>query len=350
MLNDAFQWKFQNELRLEDFVWDNLEVLLDLKPLARLYYLNSQVCDILAVGLNKQLTILELKNTEDRHIIQQLTRYYDAILEEQPFREQVNYKLSVRLQAISPKYHKHNLIDLRYSKLTFELMTFSILSTEADCFSYELQNREGTTKKKLDIPQKFHQYLYQGETKITELLKAKLFPPKSLSKLTKHLSSEQIEYVLNIRDCLLKSDEGMREKGYTTRTVYGLKKGDKDVYKTRLCAEFKAEHYNNGVCLPQLRLRLPYPKRELMAERTFYKNDPVKGLAWVEIKHEQKWNKSTPIKLFFYLGKSESYSYSFDLKEYSKICEQLTDQKRNLQSVEDLLMHAAAEWRSLVSN
>jgi RecB family endonuclease NucS len=43
------------------------------------------VCDILAIDAQHQLHILELKNSEDRYLIQQLTRYYANLQEVKPF-------------------------------------------------------------------------------------------------------------------------------------------------------------------------------------------------------------------------------------------------------------------------
>jgi RecB family endonuclease NucS len=87
MFDANIDWKFQSELFLENFVWETLESLLNLKPLARQLYLSNQICDILTIDEKQQLTIVELKNTEDRYLIQQLTRYYAAIQEHQPFQE-----------------------------------------------------------------------------------------------------------------------------------------------------------------------------------------------------------------------------------------------------------------------
>ncbi|MEH2310443.1 MAG: endonuclease NucS domain-containing protein [Nostoc sp.] len=75
-------WKFATEADLEDFVWANLKELFGLIPLKRQYYIKGQICDVLALRENKQLVVLELKNAEDRYIVQQLTRYYDALLVE----------------------------------------------------------------------------------------------------------------------------------------------------------------------------------------------------------------------------------------------------------------------------
>lgn len=56
--NTAFN--FNSEASLEDFVWQNLQELLSLTPIARQHYIEGQVCDILATDLNKQLVVIEL--------------------------------------------------------------------------------------------------------------------------------------------------------------------------------------------------------------------------------------------------------------------------------------------------
>ena len=101
---------------------------------------------------NNELAIVELKNTEDRYIIQQRTRYYEAVLEDRPFVEEVNYQLPVRLIAIAPQFHQHNFIDQKYNRLTFELFTFRILATEHDSFCFGLSDLDSKQKVKVDIP------------------------------------------------------------------------------------------------------------------------------------------------------------------------------------------------------
>lgn len=95
-------WEFASEAALEDFVWANLESFLGLTPLKQQYPCLGEICDILAVNKNKQLVILELKNTEDRYVVQQLTRYYENLLEVKPFQENIDYDNPIRLVAIAP--------------------------------------------------------------------------------------------------------------------------------------------------------------------------------------------------------------------------------------------------------
>ncbi|MGJ5634007.1 endonuclease NucS domain-containing protein [Nostoc sp. CALU 1950] len=119
-------WKFIDESELENFVWDNLEEIFELKPLTRQLSIKGEICDILATGENNQLAIIELKNTEDRYVINQLTRYYDNLLEEQPSKTNINYDKEIRLLAICPSFHRHNLIDEKHSRLNLVYLLFSL--------------------------------------------------------------------------------------------------------------------------------------------------------------------------------------------------------------------------------
>ena len=72
-------WEFANEEALEDFVEVHLQSLLGLTVIKRQFTVNEQRCDIIAVDENKRLVVLELKNGEDRYVVQQLTRYYGFV-------------------------------------------------------------------------------------------------------------------------------------------------------------------------------------------------------------------------------------------------------------------------------
>ena len=129
--NSGGVWNFVDELELETFVWKHLSEIFNLVPLERQSNINGQICDILAVTQNKQLVIIELKNTEDRYVINQLTRYYDALIQEKPFKNKVDYQQEILLYAIWPIFHQHNLIDVKYSKLHFELFQSSVIKEES---------------------------------------------------------------------------------------------------------------------------------------------------------------------------------------------------------------------------
>lgn len=127
-------WQFASENNLEDFVWGKLNILFGLSPLKRQHIVYGDICDILALDGNSRLVVIELKNAEDRYIVQQLTRYYHSLLEEKPFQQQVNYQLPIRLIAVAPSFHRHNWIDREYHKLSFEFMSFTISQQQNDVY------------------------------------------------------------------------------------------------------------------------------------------------------------------------------------------------------------------------
>jgi hypothetical protein len=133
------EWKFESEVALEDFVWANLDCLFKLDALKRQYIANGEVCDILARDENGRLVVLELKNTQDRYIVQQLIRYYDNLLNEKPLNQEINYELPVRLIAIAPIFHNHNWIDRKYHKLDLEFVSFT-MHQEDNFIYFNLKN------------------------------------------------------------------------------------------------------------------------------------------------------------------------------------------------------------------
>jgi len=44
----------------------------------RQHYINGNYCNILALGEQRNLVIIELKNDDDRYVVQQITRYYSG--------------------------------------------------------------------------------------------------------------------------------------------------------------------------------------------------------------------------------------------------------------------------------
>ena len=108
LIKKSESWQFASEADLEDFVWNNLEKLFGLIPLKRQYIVLNDCCDILALSDSGQIVIIELKNTEDRYVVQQLTRYYHSLATEKPMAEIIKYDQPIRLIAIKPYFHRHN--------------------------------------------------------------------------------------------------------------------------------------------------------------------------------------------------------------------------------------------------
>jgi len=52
------------------------------------------------------------------------------LLEEKPFKEDINYEQPVRLVAITPNFNKDNLTDRKYNSLSVQFLHFRILADE----------------------------------------------------------------------------------------------------------------------------------------------------------------------------------------------------------------------------
>ena len=226
------QWCFVNESELENFVWENLQTALGLTPIKRQFSLGGQFVDILAVDEEQNLTIIELKNTEDRHIIQQLTRYFDLIVSSDEVLPEFSRAKRIRLIGILPSIHPFNELDCKYHRLQFELLEFSIVA-ENETFYWNLEALD----KKISIA---------AWTKKEELA---IEPPsQSLIKLmNKNCQENNIAKLLHIRELLLSSDPRMKEIQEKGVLMYGNT-------KSKVCAELhiKSKRGFGGLLLLKL--------------------------------------------------------------------------------------------------
>ncbi|GAX34430.1 endonuclease NucS domain-containing protein [Nodularia sp. NIES-3585] len=233
-------WKFIDESELETFVWDNLAEIFELKPLARQLYIKGEICDIIGIGKNNQLTIIELKNTEDRYIINQLTRYYENLAEEKPFKDNVDYDQEVRLLAICPNFHRHNLIDEKHSRLNFELFTFSIICKEDNEFYFSVSQISNQSEANLiKINYHFVNLQNQQNDKIPEA-------PRLLLDWLGALTETELENLKQIRQEILSFDHRIEEIIVNKSIVYASRYG-KD--KLRQCAEFSFDRKSKKIIL-----------------------------------------------------------------------------------------------------
>ncbi|MEC4991618.1 MAG: endonuclease NucS [Oscillatoria sp. PMC 1068.18] len=244
--NTSKGWQFDSEAVLEDFVWDNLETLLGLTPLERQYSVNGQYCDLIALGENQQLVVIELKNTEDRYIVQQLTRYYDALQVEKPFIEKIDYSKPVHIVAIAPSFHRDNFIDIKYHKLSFQLLKLEIISV-AEKLYFNLQDVE--TESEISKIEMFHQ-----EQDNPDSLPA---PPKVLTNFFNKCPVERQNGILKVREQILNFDRRMQEFTDSGSIKYGDSKGK----ASKVCAEFSFDSKGN------LTLFLWLPLKGLTSER-----------------------------------------------------------------------------------
>lgn len=201
-------WFCENEAVLEDLLWRNLSHFFDLVPLKRQFSVDGQICDILALGKEGQLCILELKNIQDRYLINQLTRYYAALVEQKPFQEQIDYSKPVRLIAIAPSFHKDNLSDQKYSLLDIELVEFAIYQVD-DCLTFQLkQDKKQVVKLKIAC---------SPETNDVEIPS----PSRALLNLLSKCSEGEHQNALKIRERILKFDNRIKEITGSNGICYG---------------------------------------------------------------------------------------------------------------------------------
>jgi len=206
-------WEFASEAALEDFVWDNLQQLSGLIPLKRQYAVKGEICDILALNETRQLVILELKNTEDRYIVQQLTRYYDNLLDDKPFSEQIDYSQPVRLLAIAPSFHKYNLIDRKHTKLIVDFLQVTVAQINQD-FHLRLQDIDTNQTWSIPIP-------YQ-KLDISSLSINIPDPPQLLLDWLGACTGEEQQAILKLREKILSFDGRIKEEIQGRNTIrYG---------------------------------------------------------------------------------------------------------------------------------
>ena len=105
--------EFETERHLEWFFWYTVLPKIGLKPLKSQYICREGICDILAKGNENQLIIIELKNVEDSHVIDQITAYFDALVEEEPFGEQIDYNKPIELYTVCPTYRNRTATTLQ---------------------------------------------------------------------------------------------------------------------------------------------------------------------------------------------------------------------------------------------
>lgn len=206
-------WEFASEAALEDFIWQNLQQLLGFTPLQRQYAVKGEVCDILALDDQKQLVILELKNAEDRYVIQQLTRYYDNLLDEKPFAEQIDYDQPVKLIAAAPCFHRHNLIDRKYNLLKIDLLQVDVLQINQN---FNLQLQDIDTNQTWSIPIPYQELNFSTTSQnIPET-------PQLLLDWLGACTGEEQQAIIKLREKILSFDERIQESIEGRNTIrYG---------------------------------------------------------------------------------------------------------------------------------
>ncbi|MBD2179020.1 DUF91 domain-containing protein [Pseudanabaena sp. FACHB-1998] len=144
--------EFETERHLEWFFWYTVLPKIGLKPLKSQHTCREGICDILAKGNQNQLVIVELKNVEDSHVIEQITAYFDALIEEKPFSEQIDYTKSIELYTVCPTYRNRTVTTLKHHKLKFTLFSYAVKSSNQGFIFTLYEWLTNIEIAKIDIP------------------------------------------------------------------------------------------------------------------------------------------------------------------------------------------------------
>ncbi|MBC7882427.1 MAG: DUF91 domain-containing protein [Anaerolineae bacterium] len=221
--------QFRTEADLEDVIWEHLEALLNLKPLGRQVSLAGGIADILGVDPQGGLVIIELKNESDRHIVQQLTRYYEVARKERPFSALVDYTRPISLVAVSNEFHAFNWLDVRHHRLDFRFLQYAIVEGNT---SLTLQLIELEDEHKEEIIS----VLNVQRVEVTESTFIGS-PSRALLNLLAKCPEEKRLSGLLFRRILLEADPQMREIPSGGCIFYGSTKGQR-------CGELRLGNHN----------------------------------------------------------------------------------------------------------
>jgi len=347
-------WKFTSEEALEDYLYDSLDIL-DLKPLSRQLSVDGQFCDIIAIDQSNRITILELKNTEDRYVVQQLSRYHYALTHEKPYSDVADYDSPISLVTLAPHFHKDNFIDRLYHKLEIKFLRFNIVQKHQKLFLCieEFKDTQWRDFIENEIPYKQEWISEQNPIRIAT--KTIPPPPKSFTSILKENKEtkdkiyqkeifEQWEKLAQIRELILSFDERISEHPqitYDSRMFrYGLRKSTgKEIRPNRCCAQI-------------------YYKRPKSSR---YSYDPFKFYLWLPVPIEES-NLKIPIERVRILGYEEkariqvdgrspnaSYWAKRNTEQYLQDYSALVDREWE-HSFDTFLNIALEQWLSQIQN
>jgi RecB family endonuclease NucS len=252
-------WRFssEHELELEEIVWKNLKTILDLTSFKRQYSVKGQFCDILTLNDQNRLVVIELKDVEDRYVVQQLTRYYDALKEVSTFDSKVDTEQPIRLIAIAPSFNQATLTDCKYNRLEVELIHFQIQVVN-DCLYLELLDAKEQSISLFQIQ--------QGMVESPSVI-AVPEPPRKLLNWLSDASEDEFNATMRMREQILGFDKRMKELIEPQRIIYG--RG-----KSKPCCEFrkKGAYGFEGGELERF-LWLPHPEGKPSALRMMIATD-----------------------------------------------------------------------------
>jgi hypothetical protein len=213
-------------------------------------------------------------------VVQQLTRYYDALREEKPFQSDVNLEAPIRLIAIAPIFHRDTLVDCKYNALEFELYTFNIASKN-NALRLQLNHSKLNESRSIRLSQIPDSSKSSATTEIPE-------PPRKLLNWLSHSSKSEFDGFLQSRQQILSFDSRMKEIVEPQRIIYG--RG-----KTKPCAEIRMIKFINDkepalfLWLPDLEDKPHVLRMQLGIDKTWKKVAAI-GYSPSSTKIRRVWN------------------------------------------------------------
>ncbi len=307
------KWEFSSEQVLEDFIWSNLGILFGLIPLMRRYTVFREIRNILAQDHNGQLVVIKIKNSQNRGIVQQLTRCYAQLIEQKPFPEHINYDQDIRILAITPGFHKDSLLDRKYHKLLFEFWQFEIIEETNNLF-LQVKNLDNSQAIQCEVPQEI--------AEIPPVVT--IYPePSELQIITQQCNSQQQAEIIRIRDSILSFHVGMQETISPGSIKYG--RG-----KSKLCAEIVCENVSK---LPSFYLHLPIPQKNRL--KSIDEPEISNGIGRMRILTDD-WQS---VVLIYYSKNQKSISGYYDFDDFANY----VNTKNYPQAPLDILIDIALE-------
>jgi hypothetical protein len=209
LVQDGQGYRFASETALEDFVAKHLKPLWGFDLVARQFQVDGEICDVLAADVSRRPIIIELKNTEDRYVVQQVTRYSHALTTAKPFPDRIDWSLPPGLIILGPSFHRHNLIDREHCTLPIQFKAFKVLNS-AEGFTLAISTLDETARWHHPIPFK-------------PLAAAPRDVPKELVDWLGYLPAKARNAVLRLRGKLLQQS-GISENVEKGLVFYGNKK------------------------------------------------------------------------------------------------------------------------------
>lgn len=158
----------------------------------------------MAKGNENQLVIIELKNVEDSHVIEQITAYFDALIEEKPFGEQIDYTQPIELFTVCPTYRNRTVTTVKHHKLRFTLFTYVVKNSDQGFVFILYEWLTKTEIAKIEIP---------IATEIVATLNLP-DPPKAFVNLLGNCSESEKICAIEIRDQIYQFAQSLNYKIY----------------------------------------------------------------------------------------------------------------------------------------